>query len=355
MNSNTLFIIFSSLLVICTLTVSILKHPVFYLLSFFVGCFICSPFLLSLLDCTFLASPLIWIYIGAIAVLFLSVIMMIDTTSIHSSKFYNMLLKIIQSFQRKKTVLLEDDVKFHKFYKKKFPILYYLLPFIRFVSLFFMFYQLKLLNVDFASRYLSIINFWHVNAGIKETGEQNLILFYRSYYICLSLALLTFLLDIYVIFNANSPIENKAFKVISVGGGLLIATTGLTGLYANSPMVTPDGITNFYQTKTCLGNGYDYTPGSSLLKLKGDVATGCLGKKKMLEGFKKYADDSMIVNQAVLNNVLREPDNLKVLNKELSFLERIHLGIVIPGWSASLHDSSDVVPFKGVTSSNSDE
>ena len=85
MNSNTLFIIFSSLLVICALMVIVSKHPVFSLL-FLVGCFIFSSFLLFMLECEFLALLFIVIYVGAIAVLFLFVIMMLDTKSINLSK-----------------------------------------------------------------------------------------------------------------------------------------------------------------------------------------------------------------------------------------------------------------------------
>lgn len=85
MNSNTLFIIFSFFLVICALMVIVSKHPIFSLL-FLVGCFIFSSFLLFLLECEFLALLFILIYVGAIAVLFLFVIMMIDTKSINLSK-----------------------------------------------------------------------------------------------------------------------------------------------------------------------------------------------------------------------------------------------------------------------------
>lgn len=85
MNSNTLFIIFSSLLVFCAFMVIVSKHPVFSLL-FLVGCFIFSSFLLFLLECEFLALLFIVIYVGAIAVLFLFAIMMLDTKSINLSK-----------------------------------------------------------------------------------------------------------------------------------------------------------------------------------------------------------------------------------------------------------------------------
>lgn len=85
MNSNTLFILLSSLLVICALMVIVSKHPVFSLL-FLVGCFIFSSFLLFMLECEFLALLFIVIYVGAIAVLFLFVIMMLDTKSINLSK-----------------------------------------------------------------------------------------------------------------------------------------------------------------------------------------------------------------------------------------------------------------------------
>lgn len=77
MNSNLLFTIFSFVLIFSAFMTIFSKHPVFSLL-FLVGCFIFSSFLLLLLECEFLAFLFVVIYVGAIAVLFLFAIMMLE-------------------------------------------------------------------------------------------------------------------------------------------------------------------------------------------------------------------------------------------------------------------------------------
>lgn len=75
---NNLFFIFSFLLVLSSLMVILSKHPVFSVL-FLIGSFICASFLLLLLECEFLALLFIIIYVGAIAVLFLFAVMMLES------------------------------------------------------------------------------------------------------------------------------------------------------------------------------------------------------------------------------------------------------------------------------------
>jgi NADH-quinone oxidoreductase subunit J len=61
------------------------KHPVFSLL-FLVGSFIFSSFLLFLVECEFLALLFIIIYVGAVAVLFLFAVMMLESKFTDLSK-----------------------------------------------------------------------------------------------------------------------------------------------------------------------------------------------------------------------------------------------------------------------------
>nr|QDA21742.1 NADH dehydrogenase subunit 6 [Proschkinia sp. SZCZR1824] len=85
MNLNLLFTVFSFALVFSAFMVIFSKHPVFCLL-FLVGCFIFSSFLLLLLECEFLAFLFIVVYVGAIAVLFLFAIMMLEPKSKYLSQ-----------------------------------------------------------------------------------------------------------------------------------------------------------------------------------------------------------------------------------------------------------------------------
>lgn len=78
LDANILFYLFSIFLVISTFMVVVAQHPVFSLL-FLVSSFIFSSFLLFLLECEFLALLFIIVYVGAIAILFLFAIMMLES------------------------------------------------------------------------------------------------------------------------------------------------------------------------------------------------------------------------------------------------------------------------------------
>ena len=74
---NSLFHLFSLFLIISAIMVIVSRQPVFSLL-FLVSSFILASFMLFLLECEVLALLFIVIYVGAIAVLFLFAIMMLE-------------------------------------------------------------------------------------------------------------------------------------------------------------------------------------------------------------------------------------------------------------------------------------
>jgi NADH-quinone oxidoreductase subunit J len=88
---NIVFYFFSLLLIISATMVIISQHTVFSLL-FLVFSFICSAVLLFLLECEFLAFLFVIVYVGAISVLFLFAIMMLE------SKFNNLIKNTIKYF-----------------------------------------------------------------------------------------------------------------------------------------------------------------------------------------------------------------------------------------------------------------
>lgn len=77
LSANFLFYLFSVVLVFSAIMVIVAQHSVFSLL-FLVLSFISSSFLLFMLECEFLALIFIVVYVGAIAVLFLFAVMMLD-------------------------------------------------------------------------------------------------------------------------------------------------------------------------------------------------------------------------------------------------------------------------------------
>lgn len=78
LNPDLLFYLFSGILVFSAAMVVIAQHAVFSLL-FLILSFLCSTFLIFLLECEFLALVFLIVYVGAIAVLFLFVVMMLNT------------------------------------------------------------------------------------------------------------------------------------------------------------------------------------------------------------------------------------------------------------------------------------
>lgn len=76
-SANLLFYFFSGVLVFSAIMVVVASHSVFSLL-FLVLSFLASAVLLFMLECEFLALIFIVVYVGAIAVLFLFAVMMLD-------------------------------------------------------------------------------------------------------------------------------------------------------------------------------------------------------------------------------------------------------------------------------------
>ena len=82
---NFLFYFFSFILLLSSLMVIVVQNAVHSVL-FLVLSFISSASLLFLLECEFVALLFIMIYVGAIAVLFLFVVMMLDVKILETSK-----------------------------------------------------------------------------------------------------------------------------------------------------------------------------------------------------------------------------------------------------------------------------
>lgn len=85
MLTNSLFYLFSNVLIISSFMVIFVQNAVYSVL-FLVLSFISAASLLFLLECEFIAFMFIIIYVGAIAVLFLFVVMMLDIKVLNISK-----------------------------------------------------------------------------------------------------------------------------------------------------------------------------------------------------------------------------------------------------------------------------
>lgn len=82
---NILFYFFSNILLFSALMVVVVQNPIYSVL-FLVCSFMSAASLLFILECEFIALLFIIIYVGAIAVLFLFVVMMLDIKTVNLTK-----------------------------------------------------------------------------------------------------------------------------------------------------------------------------------------------------------------------------------------------------------------------------
>ena len=85
MITNLLFYFFSNILLISALMIIIVQNSIYSVL-FLVLSFVASASILFLFECEFVSLMFITIYVGAIAVLFLFVVMMLDIKTIYFTK-----------------------------------------------------------------------------------------------------------------------------------------------------------------------------------------------------------------------------------------------------------------------------
>ena len=85
MITNLLFYFFSNILLISALMIIIVQNTIYSVL-FLVLSFVASASILFLFECEFVSLMFITIYVGAIAVLFLFVVMMLDIKTIYFTK-----------------------------------------------------------------------------------------------------------------------------------------------------------------------------------------------------------------------------------------------------------------------------
>jgi len=111
--TSILFYLFSICLVISTFIVVVVKHPVFSILFLAIS-FILVSFLLFLLECEFLALLFLVIYLGAILVLFLFAVMMLDfkTNSLLKNKMKYIPIGLIFNFFLIVPLFINVDLNF---------------------------------------------------------------------------------------------------------------------------------------------------------------------------------------------------------------------------------------------------
>jgi len=155
--------------------------------------------------------------------------------------------------------LIQKD-RFNKYYKKKFPIFYYILPPVGILSGLGMFYTGYLLNNIYQEILFEKVHFLSYQPEIQSLQ----LLFTVFIIIFFFYVLIDVGIAIYVIQKANTPIKNgwQYFMIAGriVGGTLLIGsgTSAAGTVVAGSP--EPSVGSNYIHTQTPFGRGWDSEP-----------------------------------------------------------------------------------------------
>ena len=118
---DILFYLFSICLVISTFMVVVVKHPMFSIV-FLAASFIFSSFLLFLLECEFLALLFLIIYLGAIIVLFLFAVTMLESklTDLLKNKIKYIPIGLVFSICLFVPFLIDIDLNFISFFDSNY-------------------------------------------------------------------------------------------------------------------------------------------------------------------------------------------------------------------------------------------
>lgn len=156
MNSINFINIFSLLLIICSIFVTSSTNSVVSLL-FLILCFIFSSFIIILLECEFIALMILLIYVGAISILFLFAIMMLEHKRENFSKdlveylpagsIFGLFLLSIFIVNVRKNFLFSHEPEFEFFYTNWFNLTDFTTDLETYALVLYTYYVLNLLIV----------------------------------------------------------------------------------------------------------------------------------------------------------------------------------------------------------------
>ena len=246
--------------------------------------------------------------------------------------------------------LVEEELRYEKFYKKTFPVLYYTLrPLMLLGSLGFCYsvsaHDINIIESFYRNPMLDLNNLPEIKSLETRVLFFSLIFFPAT--------LLQILISIYIIHHANNNNSKEAsmywnlFKMAGmyVKKVVLPTTAALVGgrLAADIPHVPANEYSNFVHTQTPFGKGYDVEIGSALLKAQADLLQSKVGFDQMLRKVNQYAAETYaafggragpIITPQVLRDMLVDPEIREVVDRTATYIERQAFGIslVPPGF-----------------------
>ena len=205
--------------------------------------------------------------------------------------------------------LVQKD-RFNKYYKKRFPILFYVLPIIGILSGLGTFYTAYLLNNLHQEILLEKIHYLSCKQELQDLN----CLFTVFSIIFFSYIFLDGGIAIYVIYKANAPISRGWRHIMTAGrviGGTLMTgsvTTAAAVAVAESPGPSP--ASNFIHTKTLLGRGWDAEPGDYCSKGAFSKLQQFTGNKLLITKLDELnpGTDKRIVNRETYQILIQDPE-----------------------------------------------
>ena len=207
-------------------------------------------------------------------------------------------------------VYLIQKHRFNKYYKKKFPVFYYVLPSLGILSGLGMFYTGYLLNNIYQEILLEKVYFLSHQQEIQSLQFLFIVfLIIFFFYVIIDVGI-----AIYVIQKANTPIDRNwkylmmAGRIIGgttlVGSGTAVAGTVVAG--APEPSVG----SNFIHTKTPFGRGWDSEPGDIYTKNAFMKLQQFTGNQLLLDKLSEFSagENKGIVTRDIYQKLLEDPE-----------------------------------------------
>ena len=227
-------------------------------------------------------------------------------------------------------IYLEENQKINDFYKKRFKIIYYILPLVQIISVYSMIYCLHIMELN----NISILNQVFTGEFINYNNNNTFLIAYKNYlkylsYIYFSSILFDDIIKRYLIFKHKNLIlySDILHLTIFIKTFMKLVLSLFLGSFINSLyFVEPNIFTNYINTKTFVGRGFDFQSGSLVPLIKGDFIASVLGENLMLEAVEKYCPDSKIVDEIVIQNIFNDPIYSQKLKEKLTFIQAKSIG-----------------------------
>ena len=230
----------------------------------------------------------------------------------NSSFLYNLIIKYD----------IENE-KFKKFYKKKFPILYYGLPIMILVSFLGIYLQIYKSNIIFNDIFFHNKPMWLEENELRKVSSY---LTFFSYLFYFSIAC-HIAMTIYVVMKANDPIFSNGWRMSLIFIRITVPSYlayGAALTIAAAP-VEPNSFSQF--VNVYLGKGWDFEEGDMLTKGIGYKIVQVTGTQYFRELVRSHCPTGIISNETLKKMVCSDKELYEKVLKKTSYYEKLIMGL----------------------------